>query len=205
MKIGDSIKIKIGNIDPDTGMKLDGFVGRLKEYLASNLVNIEWDSVSLQNLSDAYIRSAIKGGCDYLSYNIEPKDLEICKARDTPADVIKMVKELGEKWDRLEIFGDLVEVMEEIEEEGWDNYLTEEIDFPFKATYFGEFRGIKDTDIIKVHGMNSEDDHYGIIMTCKLGRRNFHLPLCELDVDGDESQATLNAVDLYKEYFNSLY
>lgn len=202
MKVGDSIKIKKGIIDPDTGVKLDGFIGRIKEYLASDLVNIEWDSVSLQNLSDTYIRSAINEGCDYLTYNIEPKNLEICVARDTPADVIKTISTLGEKWDKVECFGDLAEIMEEIEEEGWDNYLMEAIDFSFKATYFGDFKGIKDSDIIKVHGIHSEDDHYGILMNCKMGRRTYHLPLCELDVDGDESQETLDAVDLYKEYFN---
>ena len=37
MKVGDSIKIIDGIIDPDTGIQLDGFVGRIKEYLASNL------------------------------------------------------------------------------------------------------------------------------------------------------------------------
>ncbi len=205
MKVGDVVKIKDGNIDPDTGMKLDGFIGRIKEYLASNLVNIEWDSVSLQNLPDTYIRSAIHGGCDYLTYNIESKDLELCVARDMPADVIKAVRRLGEKWDKVESFGGLAEVMEEIEEEGWDNFLTEAIDFPFKATYFGSFKGVKRTDIVKVHRVHSEDDHYGILMNCKVGRITYHLPLCELDVDGDENQETLDAVDLYKEYFNSLY
>jgi len=34
------------------------------------LINIEWNSKSLQQLPDTYIRSAIAEGCDYLSYNM---------------------------------------------------------------------------------------------------------------------------------------
>ena len=116
MKVGDSIKIIDGIIDPDTGIQLDGFVGRIKEYLASNLVNIEWDSISLQSLPDTYIRSAINEGCDYLTYNIEPKDLELCAARDIPADIVKVARKLGEKWDNLEVFGELADLIETIVE-----------------------------------------------------------------------------------------
>ncbi len=31
MKVGDSIKIKQGIKDPDTGLQLDGFVGRIEK------------------------------------------------------------------------------------------------------------------------------------------------------------------------------
>jgi len=201
MKVGDSIKIKTGNIDPDTGIKLDGFMGRIKEYLASNLVNIEWDSISLQKLPDSYIRSAINDGCEYAAYNIGLEDIELYQARDKPADVLKTLRQLGEKWDNLELYGDLAEVMEEIEEQGWDNYITEQINFPFKATYYGEFRGIRDTDIITVQGVYSEDDMYGVLMRCKFKGRSFHLPLCEMDVEEDEVEEVTNVVELYKEYF----
>lgn len=92
-----------------------------------------------------------------------------------------------------------------MEEEDWEEYLEEQIDFPFKATYEDEYRKIKDTDILKVHGISSDDPHYGIIMKCKFGRKTIYLPLCELSVDGDESQETLNAVDLYKKYFRDFF
>jgi len=75
-------------------------------------VNIEWDSISLQSLPDTYIRSAINEGCDYLTYNIEPKDLELCAARDIPADIVKVARKLGEKWDNLEVFGELADLIE---------------------------------------------------------------------------------------------
>ena len=77
----------------------------------------------MQNLSDEYIRSAINGGCDYLTYNIEPKDIEICVARDTSTEVIKMIRKLADKWDNVEEFGELADLIEEIEEEGWEEYL----------------------------------------------------------------------------------
>jgi len=180
MKVGDAIKLKKGNVDPDTGIKLDGFVGRIKKYLASNLVNIEWDSVSLKSLPDSYIRGAINDGCEYATYNIGLEDIELCQARDKPADVIKTLRQLGEKW---------------------DNYITEQINFPFKATYYGEFRGLRDTDIITVQGVYSEDDMYGILMRCKFKGRTFHLPLCEMDVEEDEAAEVINVIELYKEYF----
>ena len=202
MKVGDSIKIIDGIIDPDTGIQLDGFVGRIKEYLASNLVNIEWDSISLQNLPDIYIRSAINEGCDYLTYNIEPKDLELCVARDTPADVVKMVRKLGEKWDKLEIFGDKAELIEEIQEGvGFWDYLEEQIDFPFMATYEDEYRKYEDRDKVKVLKIDNFDDHYGLLMKCKIGRRQYIFPLCELSANDGESEQTKAAVDLYREYF----
>jgi len=201
MKVGNSVRIKDGNTDPDTGMKLDGFVGRIKEYLASNLVNIEWDSVSLQSLPDGYIKSTIKDGADYLSYNIEPKDLEICAARDKPADVIKMVRKLGEKWDNFEEFGELADLIEEIGEEGWEEYLEGEITFPFRATYEDEYRKYEDRDNVKVLKIHDYDDHYGIIMKCKIDIGTLYFPLCELTANDGESEETKAAVDLYGEYF----
>ena len=201
MKVGDSIKIIDGIIDPDTGIQLDGFVGRIKEYLASNLVNIEWDSISLQSLPDTYIRSAINEGCDYLTYNIEPKDLELCAARDIPADIVKVARKLGEKWDNLEVFGELADLIETIEEEGWEEYLEREIIFPFMATYEDEYRKYADRDKVKVLKIFDCDDHYGLLMKCKIGREVFHFPLCELTANDGESEQTKAAVDLYAEYF----
>jgi len=201
MKIGDSIIIKDEIIDPDTGIKLDGFVGRIKEYLASNLVNIEWDSISLKKLPDAYIKSAIDTGCDYLTYNIEPKDLEICEARDTPSDVLKAVRLLGEKWDNVEVFGDLAELIDEIEEEGWDEYLEREITFPFMATYEDEYQKYQDRDKVKMLKIHDDDSHYGLIMKCKIGMGTLYFPLCELTANDKENNKTKAAVDLYAEYF----
>ena len=201
MKVGDSIKIKKGIKDPDTGLQLDGFIGRIKEKLGSDLINIEWDSKSLEQLPDTYIRSAIEGGCDYLSYNIELKEVEKCEARDTASNVSKMVIELSAKWHNLEVFGELAELIEEIEEMGWDDYLEKEITFPFKATYEDEYNKYGKDAIMKVHSIHDFDDHYGFITKCKFGRKTIYLNMCELTAEPEEPEATINAVELYKEYF----
>ncbi|MEM1119536.1 MAG: calcium-binding protein [Bacteroidota bacterium] len=201
MKVGNTVKIKAGILDPDTDLLVGGFVGRIKEYLASDLVNIAWDSISLQKLSDTYIRSAIDEGCDYLSYNIGTEELEVCEARDTPADVLRVIRELATKWDRVEEFGDLAELIEEIEEEGWEEYLTEEITFPFMAEpsdKYGKFRSLGKVKILSIH---DEDDHYGLIMRCKKGRSTVYVPLCELEATNRESDHTKGLIDLYREYF----
>lgn len=201
MKVGDFIKVKKGITDPDTNMDIGGFVGQIKKYLASNLLNIAWDSISLQNLSDDFIRGAINDGCEYLTYNIGPEDVELCKARDTPSDMVKAIRVLGEKWDKLEIFGDLEELIEEIEEEGWSNYLEEQITFPFTASHEGEYGMYGYRDNVKVLKIHEEDYEHGLIMKCKIDHSTMYFPLAELIADDDSSDGTKAAVSLYREYF----
>lgn len=82
----------------------------------------------------------------------------------------------------------------------WD-YLEEQIDFPFMATYEDEYQKYKDRDKVKVLKIYDSDEHYGLLMKCRIGRRVFYFPLCELTANDGESAQTKAAVDLYGEYF----
>ena len=201
MKVENTVKVKKGITDPDTGLNIAGYVGRIKKHKAKDIVNIEWDSISLQSLPDDYIRSAIEDGCDYLTYNIGTNEIELCKARDTPTDVLKAARILSDKWHNLEVHGELAEIISEIEEEGWYSYLYDNLIFPFKAEVVDGSGGLKDGTIINVQGIEDEDDHYGIIIKGKIGRRTVHYTLAELEVVEGENKDNQGLVELYKEYF----
>lgn len=202
MKKGETVKVKKGITDPDTGLNIEGYIGRITEYIAKDLVSIEWDSISLQNLTDDFISSAIEDGCDYLTYNIGIKEVEPCAARDKPVDVLKAVKVLTDKWDDFEIFGEDAAFIEEVDEAGgWYIYLTDHLTFPFKAEAIERSGTVKAGTIINVHEIFDTDDLRGIIIKGKISRRTVYFPLCELMVTEKKDNANQHLVYLYREYF----
>ncbi|MCW5212614.1 hypothetical protein VU04_06860 [Desulfobulbus sp. TB] len=54
-QINDSVVVKAGVKEPDTGMDLGGWQGRVTKIEKDNLLCIDWDSLTLNNIPDSYI------------------------------------------------------------------------------------------------------------------------------------------------------
>ena len=62
-KIGDSVMVKKGGIDPDYGNDIGGWQGRICEIddnTKKPLVSIEWDSITLKNMPHQLIEKSEK-------------------------------------------------------------------------------------------------------------------------------------------------
>ncbi len=55
LQVNDSVVVKAGVKDPDTGMGLGGWQGRVAKIEEDNLLCIDWDSQTLKNIPDFYI------------------------------------------------------------------------------------------------------------------------------------------------------
>ncbi len=73
----------------------------------------------------------------------------------------------------------------------WGNWLDQNLSFPFEVKRVESLSSnpFKEKDepfavghIMKVIKIELDDDHYGIIVKVREGRRVAHLPLCELEV-----------------------
>jgi len=88
-KIGQTVKITPSQIDEDTGTDISGWCGRVVGFDGAFL-EIQLDSLTLQNLPVEYIVNSIEGGYEYFTYVIEPKDVKAVPPRDKPEDVQAM-------------------------------------------------------------------------------------------------------------------
>lgn len=81
--------INAGLLDEDTGTDIGGWCGRVRDFDGA-LLEIELDSITLQNLPSAYVFNSIDGGYDYFTYISAPEDVSIAAPRDQPDDVKAM-------------------------------------------------------------------------------------------------------------------
>ena len=100
-KIGDSVAVKSGVIDPDFGFDISGWQGRVQE-VDTDTVFIRWDSLTLNQMG---LNSAIR--CEEEDFDWEVMTLtiqEVDKAsiRDTEADVDRVASFMKAKMIEME-------------------------------------------------------------------------------------------------------
>ncbi len=103
-KTGQSVIINAGQTDEDTGTDISGWCGRVLSFDGA-LLEIELDSLTLQNLPAEYIINSIDGGYDYFVYIVEPNDACIAPPRDKPEDVKAMRDQLTAHYAAYETSG----------------------------------------------------------------------------------------------------
>ena len=106
IKIGDYVKVKNGIKAPDFDYQLmDNWQGKIVDIQKSeNLVDIEWDSETLLNTPEKYLKDLIKQGYDYEIMTLEISELEGANRRDN-SDQRKDVKsKLDTKLYWIELF-----------------------------------------------------------------------------------------------------
>jgi hypothetical protein len=73
--------------------------------------------------------------------------------------------------------------------EAWEDYLEENLTFPFAAEIdeWQEIGPLQAGDRVKVTGIGLVDDLYGIIVDVRHERRKYAFPLCDLAVVDEDS------------------
>lgn len=206
LKIGDSVKVKPGVLDPDTGaLSLEGWQGRIVDIRpqeeGKTLIDIEWDSRTLREMPKASIDACEEEGLSWTLMALYAEDLVLTTARDTPDDVKRAREELetahirsytwlGEPGKRIQQILAGVDPDDEMEViERWGEYLEQHLSFPFDAVVdeFQERGPLRDGDKVSVKRISLVDDFYGIIVELRRGRKKYDIPLCELAATNKQS------------------
>lgn len=104
LEIGDSVAVKSGVKDPDTGSDIGGWQGRVIDFDVSDdeaiLVGLEWDSLTLKQTPAGVFEQCVKDGLDWSRFYLDLNDVERADPRDTLTDVINMQDVLGQQYGR---------------------------------------------------------------------------------------------------------
>lgn len=103
-KVGMSVIVKKGIVDPDDNKtNIGGWCGRITE-IDHDYILIEWDSVTLQNISFMKICFIEDIGLDWSKMYLVEEDIEQCEPRDTFRDVSVAVSIINDKLMKLNVF-----------------------------------------------------------------------------------------------------
>ena len=126
VSIGQTVQVNPSQSDEETGISIAGWTGRVTSIDSKyKMVELEWDSPTLLQMPDKYVRQCIDNGYDYLSYNIELSDIEVIPPKDTIKQVVEVQKQLGAHYLEYELEGKRplpfsVDEREGIEENNWN-------------------------------------------------------------------------------------
>ncbi|MDU9049814.1 MAG: calcium-binding protein [Candidatus Electrothrix sp. Rat3] len=193
-QLNDSVVVKAGVKDPDTGMDLGGWQGRIAEIEEDNLLCINWDSLTLKNIPDSYITTCEEEGFGWNQYYTYATDVEKTEPRDTEDDVDEMIGIIEDKhaWDHLgkegvaisEVLQDIPSDDEEAALAAWDKHLRQVLTFPFEAEIkdFQERGPLRTGDILTVENIDPYvDDVRGIFVNVKKKQSRYEFPLADIE------------------------
>jgi hypothetical protein len=204
LKIGDSVRVKEGMPCPDLeDLCIGGWQGRVSEIGedddGNGLICIRWDSITLKNMPRYFIDQSEEEGLEYVKMYLWPEDAELAECRDTEEDVAKIIAEsskshswcwLGEEGKRIQkVLADVDEdnVMKALEV--WQKYMAKTLALPFDAVVLGyqDNNPLQSGDKVSVKKISIVDDLYGVIVELRRGRKKYHHPLCDLEVNNEDS------------------
>jgi hypothetical protein len=94
-KVGDSVIVKQGVLDPDLGTDIGGWQGRIVTIeRQSNLIGIEWDSITLKNIPSSVIDQCEVENLDWTQMCLFSTDVELTQPRDTEEDVAAIIEQI---------------------------------------------------------------------------------------------------------------
>jgi hypothetical protein len=93
-KIGDSVVVKSGVVDPDLNIDIGGWQGRITEVDDAGSVFITWDSVTLLHMGKEVIMQCENENLDWKVMTLDGADVEKTSSRDSIADVLRTARSL---------------------------------------------------------------------------------------------------------------
>ena len=211
--IGESIVVKPGVTDPDTGRDIGGWQGRISAILdEAEIVTIQWDSLTLKSIPPAHVAWSEEEGLSWSEMNLLPEEVEPAAARDTEDDVAAAIAELesqtswlylgGEQGQRIQAIVNRAQGHNELAVfRTWHAYLEEHLVFPFEATVEEDQRGpVRQGARVTVLAITFLDKTYGTIVTVKHKRGVNELPLCDLKATEADTE-TRRLVEDYAVWF----
>ncbi|MGD9155946.1 MAG: hypothetical protein PVG90_10680 [Bacillota bacterium] len=95
LKVGSSVIVKEGIIDPDDGKNsIAGWCGRIKEIDGEGHILIAWDSITIKNMSIRQIKKYEKQGYSWEEMYLSFEDIVSCESRDLPDDADRVVAQI---------------------------------------------------------------------------------------------------------------
>ncbi len=101
LHVGESVVVKSGILDPDFGIDISGWQGRIEEADDGNTVFIRWDSITLRGIRMGIIIRCENENLDWEVMTLDKDDIEVSTARDSKADVDRIASQL-----KMEMIGD---------------------------------------------------------------------------------------------------
>ena len=210
-KVGDSVKVKEGIMCPDDdSICIGGWQGRISDIEEDGIVGISWDSMTLKQLPDEYIRQSETEGLDWTKMYLSVDEIEPAQPRDSEAQAVAMAEEMENKvqWIGMGKEGErIAKVIAEAdtaddEVEAWNQYLMQVLVFPFEAkvSEIQEKGPLNDGDLVKIQDIIEADDLYGLLVDVQCGRKHLVFPLCDLTVR-DRKSANYTPVQDYCVWF----
>lgn len=213
-KIDDSVVVKPGVMDPDLDVTIGGWQGRISAIdQKENLICIQWDSVTLKNMSAEMIDRCEEEELDWTNMFLSPEEVEPAQARDSLEDVEATVEALdeahswsflGEAGQRIQtVLADVSDYDDEAAFKAWEKYLGQTLAFPFEAEVAenAEDEGpLQVGDVVSVSSLAGSEDLYGVMASVRRQRKGFVLPLCDLEVK-DKNSANYQPVNDYVVWF----
>jgi hypothetical protein len=203
LEVGACIVVKPGVKDPDYGIDIGGWQGRITEIKSykpgKTTIMFQWDSLSLKSMPAFAIRRSEEDGLDWTTMGLYPEDVEKAEPRDTQADVDETIEELSAEhsWDYLGEQGQRIhQVLQDVDEdddleafEAWQEYLEVHLKLPFDAVVseFQEHGPLQAGDPMKVVGFEGVEDLYGVLVNIRAGRNTYVFPLCDLEAANKKS------------------
>jgi Calcium binding len=211
--IGESVVVKPGVTDPDTGHDIGGWQGRISAILdEAEIVTIQWDSLTLKNMPPAHLAWSEEEGLSWSEMNLLPEEVEPATARDTEDDVAAAITELESQTSWLYLGGEQGKRIQAIVNRAaghnelavfraWHAYLEEHLIFPFAATVEEYQRGpVRQGARITVLAITFLDETYGTIVAVKHKNGVNELPMCDLKATEADDE-TRQLVEDYAVWF----
>src|SRR2546421_8488988 len=105
--IGESVVVKPGVTDPDTGRDIGRWQGRISAILdEAEIVTIQWDSLTLKSIPPAHIAWCEEEGLSWSEMNLSSEEVEPVAARDTEDDVARTIAEIESQTSWLYLGGE---------------------------------------------------------------------------------------------------
>lgn len=212
-KIRETVRVRDGFIDEETGFDMSGWQGTVKEIYADvGTALVAFDSITIHAMPAAYIDRCEDEGYGWTEYGFEFAWLELAEARGKASDVEDAIAKrtsehpyshLGEEGRDMNKVLAGVDLDDEIEVlEAWNTYLDEHLTFPVDAEVAESYgrSPLHVGDKVRILGIEDLDDHYGLIAKLKRGRETLYSPLCDLKVR-DPASPNHDPLQLYVVWF----
>jgi len=211
--IGESIVVKPGVTDPDTGHDISGWQGRISAILdGAEILTIRWDSLTLKSIPPALLAWSEEEGLSWSEMNLSSDEVEPAAARDTEDDVAAVTAELefqtswlylgGEQGQRIQAIVNRAAGHSELAVlRAWHAYLEEHLVFPFAATMVEYQRGpVRQGARVSALAITFLDKTSGTIVAVKHTHGVNELPLCDLKATETDTE-TWQLVEDYAVWF----
>ncbi len=213
LKLGDSVRVKAGTLEPDTEkFEIGGWQGRIVELddkttVEGTLVGIEWDVETLQHMPAEYIIQSEMEGLGWELMMLLEQDLEIAESRDSASEVKKMQEELSEKyyWSSFgeegariaAVLGDADRNDDAAGFAAWHSRLASGLSFPIQAivSESEENQVIPEGEKVTLTALSTINDRYGVLVTVNWKEGSSEFPLCDVEVPDDPTENNLLITD----------